>query len=121
MHPEEPVTQPAPHQRQPAYDAVYAVIRSSPPRSADDYGQAAENARVWRAVEAALDAMEATAKANESEEWIVRTTLPDGTLSHFTGMGLLTEETARAVASQLNGQHGIRSEAVRRRITEEPA
>ena len=43
--------------RQPAYDAVYAAIRQHPPLSADDYGQAAENARVWRAVEAALDGM----------------------------------------------------------------
>lgn len=43
--------------RQPAYDAVYSVIRSLAPRSSDDYGIAIENARVWRAVEAALDAM----------------------------------------------------------------
>lgn len=42
--------------RQPAYDAVYRVIREHPPRSADDYGIAAENARIWRSVEAALDA-----------------------------------------------------------------
>lgn len=44
--------------RQPAYDAVFDVIRRIPPRSATGYEQTAENARVWRAVEAALDAME---------------------------------------------------------------
>lgn len=43
--------------RQPAYEAVYAILRRTPPGSADSYGGAAENARVWRAVEAALDAM----------------------------------------------------------------
>jgi hypothetical protein len=43
--------------RQPAYDAVYAVIRQYPTRTVGDYDSAAENARVWRAVEAALDAM----------------------------------------------------------------
>ena len=43
--------------RQPAYDAVYAVIRQHPPRAQGGYEQAAENARVWRAVEAALDAV----------------------------------------------------------------
>jgi hypothetical protein len=43
--------------RQPAYDAVYSVIRTLAPRSSDEYGIAVENARVWRAVEAALDAM----------------------------------------------------------------
>lgn len=43
--------------RQPAYDAVYTVIRTYPTRSDDEYGRAVENGRVWRAVEAALDAM----------------------------------------------------------------
>lgn len=43
--------------RRPAYDAVYEVIRTNPPRATDEHGIAAENARVWRAVEAALDAM----------------------------------------------------------------
>ena len=38
------------HRRQPAYDAVYDIIRQYP-------STVAENARVWRAVEAALDAM----------------------------------------------------------------
>lgn len=46
-----------PSPRQPAYDAVFDIIRTSPARAADPYGGAAENARVWRAVEAALDAM----------------------------------------------------------------
>lgn len=36
------------------WQAVYAVIREYPPRSGDDYGQAFENARVWRGVRAAL-------------------------------------------------------------------
>lgn len=47
-----------PH-RQIAYDAVFDVIRRVPPRSTSDYGRAAENSRVWRAVEAALTAIEA--------------------------------------------------------------
>ncbi|MFI5895700.1 hypothetical protein ACIA5D_36955 [Actinoplanes sp. NPDC051513] len=38
------------HSRQPAYDAVFAVIRREP-------SNVFENARVWRAVEAALNAM----------------------------------------------------------------
>lgn len=42
---------------EPMYAAVYDVIRRHPPRSADDYGQAYENARIWRAVEAAYAAM----------------------------------------------------------------
>jgi len=46
-----------PQVRQPAYDAVYQVIRAEPPRSKGDYDRAAENARIWRAIEAALDAM----------------------------------------------------------------
>ena len=46
---DHPVTSP----RQPAYDAV---IRQHAPRSTDDYGHAAENGRVWHAVEEALDA-----------------------------------------------------------------
>jgi hypothetical protein len=49
--------------RQAAYDAVYAVIREHPPVSASDYDQAAENARVWRAVQAALDALVAETRA----------------------------------------------------------
>jgi len=40
------------HPRQPAYDAVFDVIRNEP-------SSVGENARVWRAVEAALDAMNA--------------------------------------------------------------
>ncbi|MEK8108678.1 hypothetical protein NKG94_34595 [Micromonospora sp. M12] len=44
--------------RQPAYDAVFAQIRREPPRAGSDYQQAAENARVWRCVTAALDAIE---------------------------------------------------------------
>lgn len=42
--------------RQPAYDAVYEVMRTSPARAAGYYEAAVQNARVWRAVEAALDA-----------------------------------------------------------------
>lgn len=48
-----------PPHRQPAYDAVYRIIAACPPVSTKDNGRAYENARVWRAVEAALDAMEA--------------------------------------------------------------
>lgn len=40
--------------RQPVYDAVYAVIRRYPPDARTDI--AVQNARVWRAVTAALDA-----------------------------------------------------------------
>jgi hypothetical protein len=43
--------------RQPAYDAVFDTIRAIPARAGDGYGVAVENARVWRAVEAALTAM----------------------------------------------------------------
>lgn len=39
---------------EPVYVAVRDVIAQHPPRSTDDYGKAAENARIWRAVEAAL-------------------------------------------------------------------
>lgn len=64
--------------RQPAYDAVYAVIRQHPTRTVGDYDSATENARVWRAVEAALDAMgvpgggePATAGAEQTEPFRV--------------------------------------------------
>jgi hypothetical protein len=49
--------QPGINPRQAAYDAVFAVIRQHPPRSTDGYNQAAENGRIWLAVEAALDAV----------------------------------------------------------------
>ncbi|MEU0078592.1 hypothetical protein ABZY58_11900 [Micromonospora tulbaghiae] len=76
-----------PH-RQPAYDAVYAVIGRFPPRAMDSYGQARENARVWRAVEAALDAMEA-----------VGLHLPAGTktVEQFAARVLLDGEPVEAV------------------------
>lgn len=54
--------------RQPAYDAVFDVIRNSRPRSTDGFGVAVENARVWRAVEAALDAMGIPAGAPPTEQ-----------------------------------------------------
>jgi hypothetical protein len=38
------------HPRQPAYDAVFEIIRNTP-------SSVTENARVWRAVGVALDAM----------------------------------------------------------------
>ncbi|OKI47283.1 hypothetical protein [Micromonospora sp. CB01531] len=53
-------TPPAPR-RQPAYDAVYAVIRQYPPITSGDIMPAVENGRVWRAVHAALDAVEPAA------------------------------------------------------------
>jgi hypothetical protein len=46
----------APPAQQPVHAAVFQVIRQYPPRAQDDYGQTVENARVWRAVEAALAA-----------------------------------------------------------------
>ncbi|MEU5945116.1 hypothetical protein ABZ793_06085 [Micromonospora sp. NPDC047465] len=55
---EAPRAQEQPHPRQPAWDAVWALIAASPAVATTDYGRACENARVWRAVEAALDAME---------------------------------------------------------------
>lgn len=61
------------HPRQPAYDAVFDVIRNTPPIAPHPDSQAAENARVWRAVTAALDAMgiadaEAPAASRERAE-----------------------------------------------------
>jgi hypothetical protein len=44
--------------RQSAYDAVFAYLHSNPSRAEIGYEQAVANARVWRAVEAALDAMD---------------------------------------------------------------
>lgn len=43
--------------RQPANDAVFAYLRSTPSPPGGPYERAMANARVWRAVEAALDAM----------------------------------------------------------------
>lgn len=45
--------------REAAYRAVYRMIGEHPPRSAGETEAATENARVWRAVQAALDAVEA--------------------------------------------------------------
>lgn len=42
---------------QAVHDAVYQVIRDYPSGAIDDYGLAVENARVWRAVDAALGAL----------------------------------------------------------------
>lgn len=46
----------APSVRQPAYDAVFAYIREQP-REETTYRTAVRNAHIWRAVDAALDAM----------------------------------------------------------------
>jgi hypothetical protein len=43
--------------RSPASEAVYAHLRANPPRTGDLYEKAIANARVWKAVNAALDAM----------------------------------------------------------------
>lgn len=58
----------ADQRREAAYAAVYEVIRQYPPRSTDSYGQAAENARVWRAVHAALEALAGVRNAAELGE-----------------------------------------------------
>lgn len=46
------------HIRQQAWDTVHAYLRKNPPQPSDPYTEACENARVWRAVQYALDAVE---------------------------------------------------------------
>ena len=54
---EELIPVPNSDPRQPAYDAVFAFLKINRARTDDGYEAACQNARVWRAVEVALDAM----------------------------------------------------------------
>jgi hypothetical protein len=54
---------PPPSHRELAYAAVYDVIASNPARAKTPNGVAIENARVWRAVTAALDVADETTHA----------------------------------------------------------
>lgn len=51
------MTEAKPDPRQAAHDAVFDFLRQNPARTEDGYEAACQNARVWRAVNAALDAM----------------------------------------------------------------
>ncbi|MGW3808834.1 hypothetical protein [Micromonospora sp. NPDC005113] len=91
------MSQPTPPERQPAYDAVYAVIRQYP---VTGLAGAMENARVWRAVEAALDAMQAAGRLLPAEtetrtEWATRLKAHGEyaeELSESFGNSVMTEE-----------------------------
>lgn len=57
------MTEPDP--RQPAYDAVFSIIRALPQ---ERLGQVERNAAIWRCVHAALDAMGVPASDEQEQQ-----------------------------------------------------
>ncbi|MFI7890927.1 hypothetical protein ACIFUY_06640 [Streptomyces sp. CACIS-1.16CA] len=88
--------------RQPAYDAVYQIIRSLPP------GDANRNAIIWRAVTAALDAMDQHSQPRLDQ---VRT-IADRLAAHGRlGVDLEADGIRRGIAQQLHDALGVTSAA----------
>lgn len=83
--------------RQPAYDAVYQLISGLPP------GDAHRNATIWRAVTAALDAMD-----QQTQSRLDRVqTIADRLAAHsWLGVDLEADGIRRGIAQQLHDALG---------------
>ncbi|MFD3814976.1 hypothetical protein ACFWRZ_07910 [Streptomyces rubiginosohelvolus] len=88
--------------RQPAYDAVYQIISSLPP------GDASRNATIWRAVTAALDAMDQQARSRLDR---VREIADQLAVHGRLGVDLEADGIRRGVAQQLHDALGVSPKA----------